>query len=36
MVADRADGLADGAALAADALDTGAADTLLDRWIAYR
>jgi len=35
IVAGRVDSLADGAALAAETLDSGAADTLLDRWIAY-
>ncbi|KQM65104.1 anthranilate phosphoribosyltransferase [Sphingomonas sp. Leaf17] len=36
IVADRASSLVDGASLAAEALDSGAADALLDRWIAYR
>jgi len=35
IVAGRAPNLADGAALAAETLDSGAAATLLDRWIAY-
>ena len=35
IVAGRVDTLADGAALAGETLDSGAADTLLDRWIAY-
>ena len=35
IVADKADGWEDGAALAADAIDSGAAKTLLDRWIAF-
>jgi anthranilate phosphoribosyltransferase len=35
IVAGRVDSLADGAALAAEMLDSGAADTLLARWIAY-
>ncbi|HEX8486149.1 anthranilate phosphoribosyltransferase [Sphingomonas sp.] len=36
VVAVRAQTLPQGAALAAEALDTGAANALLDRWIAYR
>ncbi len=35
IVADKADGWDDGAALAAEAIDGGAAKTLLDRWIAF-
>ncbi|HEU4960943.1 MAG TPA: anthranilate phosphoribosyltransferase [Sphingomonas sp.] len=35
IVAGRVDTLSDGAALAGETLDSGAADTLLDRWIAY-
>ena len=35
IVAGRVPTLADGAALAAETIDSGAADTLLDRWIAY-
>lgn len=35
IVAGRAPNLADGAAIAAETLDSGAAATLLDRWIAY-
>jgi anthranilate phosphoribosyltransferase len=35
IVAGRIDTLAEGAALAAETLDSGAAETLLDRWIAY-
>lgn len=35
-VAGRASALPDGAALAAEALDSGEANALLDRWIAYR
>ncbi|WP_374943573.1 anthranilate phosphoribosyltransferase [Sphingomonas sp.] len=36
VVAGRAATLPEGAALAAESLDAGKADTLLDRWIAYR
>jgi anthranilate phosphoribosyltransferase len=36
VVAERATDLREGAAIAAEALDSGAADALLDRWIAYR
>ncbi|MBY8829421.1 anthranilate phosphoribosyltransferase [Hephaestia mangrovi] len=35
IVAGRVPRLTDGAALAAETIDSGAADTLLDRWIAY-
>ena len=35
IVAGRVDTLTEGAELAAETLDTGAAATLLDRWIAY-
>ena len=35
IVADKADGWDDGTALAAEAIDGGAAKTLLDRWIAF-
>jgi anthranilate phosphoribosyltransferase len=35
IVADKADGWDDGATLAAEAIDRGAAKTLLDRWIAF-
>ncbi|KQU62396.1 anthranilate phosphoribosyltransferase [Sphingomonas sp. Leaf339] len=35
MLASRADALPDAAALAAEAIDSGAANALLDRWIAY-
>ena len=35
VVAGRTDDLTDGAALAAEALDSGAADRLLDAWIAH-
>ena len=35
MVAGTVPTLVDGAAKAAAALDTGSADALLDRWIAY-
>jgi anthranilate phosphoribosyltransferase len=35
MVADKAADLVEGVALAADAIDSGAARALLDRWIAY-
>ena len=36
VVAESAASLVDGASLAAEALDSGAANALLDRWIAYR
>lgn len=35
VIAERADTLVEGADLAREALDSGAANTLLDRWIAY-
>ncbi len=35
IVADKVSGWSEGAAIAADALDSGAADRLLHRWIAY-
>jgi anthranilate phosphoribosyltransferase len=35
IVADKADGWSDGAALAAEAIDSGAAESLLQRWIAF-